>query len=395
VGKNLIMNAQIKQLYYITHVNNIPSILKHGIFSHQLIEEKGIEYTKIYDSEIVSNRKHIKTPEGKSLWNYSNLYFQVRNPMLYRVLCEKSNNEIAVLAISPSILNNPNSFITTGNAAHNATVILPIKEQPKVLRELRKVLNSEYWNEEDGSKRKIMAEFLIHDEIKPYLIKSIYVADNKIAEVIREKIKDYQIDIIPEPHMFFNMSVINKLTNNLSLMKGDLFFSRLHTLTVSVNTVGIMGKGLASRAKYQFPDVYVHYQDLCRNRTLKMGKPYIYKRETSFDFQLADDPLTLKNGNGETWFLLFPTKRHWKENSDFDGIETGMKWLNNFYEKEGIKSLAIPALGCGLGNLNWKDVGPMMCKYLTNFKIPVQLYLPAEKEIPDEYVTEDYLLKNK
>jgi len=175
-------------------------------------------------------------------------------------------------------------------------------------------------------------------------------------------------------------------------MKGDIFFSRMQTLTVSVNTVGIMGKGLASRAKYQFPDVYVYYQDLCRKKMIRMGKPFLYKRESSFDYQLADDPQTLKNGNGETWFLLFATKNHWREYSDFNGIEQGMQWLLDNYKKDGIGSLGIPALGCGLGNLKWEKVGPMLCKYLSKMEIKVQLFLPAEKKILPEQIHKDFLL---
>ena len=75
----------IKELYYITHVNNIPSILGQGILSHELILSKGIPYTRVYDEEIVSNRQRITTPNGKTLWVFANVYFQPRNPMLYRV----------------------------------------------------------------------------------------------------------------------------------------------------------------------------------------------------------------------------------------------------------------------------------------------------------------------
>ena len=171
-----------------------------------------------------------------------------------------------------------------------------------------------------------------------------------------------------------------------------MFFSRMQTLTVSVNVVGVMGKGLASRAKYQFPDVYVYYQDLCRKRRLQLGKLQLYKREASFEHDLADESSALLNANSEKWFLLFPTKHHWKENTDINGIEEGLKWLTNHYEKEGIKSLAVPALGCGLGKLEWRDVGPLMCRYLKELKIHVSIYLPAEKVIPNELLSKDFLL---
>jgi len=174
-----------------------------------------------------------------------------------------------------------------------------------------------------------------------------------------------------------------------------MFFSRMHTLTVSVNCVGVMGKGLASRAKYQFPGVYVTYQDLCRKRKLQLGKPYLYKRESSVDYQLAEDPATLSNANLETWFLLFPTKRHWREHADINGIKKGLQWLQDNYEGEGIKSLAIPALGCGLGKLEWRDIGPLMCNHLYTLDIPVEVYLPTERKVPEELLSKDFLLAQR
>ncbi len=396
------MPQSVKKLYYITHIDNISSILKLGILSHNIIDKKNIsilsflskhkvKHTTIYDKGIMLNRKNRKTPDNKSLWEYANLYFQVRNPMLYRVVCEQSAENIAVLAIDFEVIKLPGVFVSIGNAASMASDILPAKEYWVVINQLKEVLNCEWWKDEDGSKRKIMAECLVPEKIPPNYIKEIYVADDKTAQKIKQQIPN-EIPMIPEPKMFFNNPIEVQLTPNLSVFKGDMFFSRLHTLTVSVNIVGVMGKGLASRSKYQFSDVYVVYQDLCRKKILRMGKPYLYKRETSLDFQLADEPTTLKNGNAETWFLLFPTKRHWRENSSFEAIKQGMQWLSENYKSDGIKSLAIPALGCGLGRLNWKDVGPMLCKYLATFDIPVQLYLPAERQIPEEYLKKEFLL---
>lgn len=383
-----------KQLFYITHINNLPSILQQGILSHNIIEQQKINFTKIYDEEIVSKRKDRRITNNKSLWEYANLYFQSRNPMLYRVVHEQSAEKIAVLAVDWHVVKLPGVFITNGNAANFETdIITSGQDYWKIFTQLKNIFNSEFWNAEDGSKRKVMAECLIPDKISPNYIKEIYVVNDKVAGEIKQKIPN-DISVIPEPNMFFSNPYIVQLSNNLSIFRGDMFFSKMHTLTVSVNIVGIMGKGLASRAKYQFPDVYVYYQDLCRNKRLLMGKPFLYKRETSLDYILADEPTTLKNINGVTWFLLFPTKKHWRENADFAAIEQGMQWLKAKYKEEKIESLAIPALGCGLGKLDWKDVGPMLCKYLKTFDIPIQLYIPSERKIPEEYLKKEYLLSS-
>ncbi len=386
--------AGIKELYYITHIRNLPSILEHGILSHEQVRDRQIPFEPIYDEQIVSHRAQRKTPDGKSLWAFANLYIQPRNAMLYRVLAEKSANEIAVIAVRPDILNDVGIFVSTGNAASPLSEILRRQEGLKVVPQLRDDLDREYWNEEDGSKRKMMAECLVPGSIPPDFIQSIFVANRETADRLT-KPSSLEIPIIPEPHMFFQPSRRIGLTPNLTVVEGDMFFSRLQTITISVNTVGVMGRGLASRAKYQFPDVYVAYQDLCRNQTLKMGKPFIYKRETSFAHQLADEPNTLQSNEPERWFLLFATKRHWKEKSDIAGIKEGLVWLRENFRKEQIQSLAMPALGCGLGGLEWREVGPLTCKSVVDLGIQVWVYLPTEKRVPDELLTKEFLLGQK
>lgn len=237
-----------------------------------------------------------------------------------------------------------------------------------------------------------MAECLVPDTIPPEYIHSVYVANHKIADELREKTIGLTILIVPEPNLFFCPTSHYKMTEKLSLVAGDMFFSTAQTLTISVNTVGVMGKGLASRTKYQFPDVYVVYQDTCRQKLLRMGKPYLYKREASFDEELMDEPSLISTPNNVKWFLLFATKNHWRRNSDLLGIIQGLEWIQENANSLGIQSLAIPALGCGLGNLNWKDVGPIMCQHLHKLNMRIIIYLPREGTIPEEYLKPDYLL---
>jgi len=390
---------RINQLYYITHIKNLSSIRKLGILSHERVQAEGVQYEPVYDEQIVANRKQIITPDGRNLWSYANLYFKARNAMLYRVLFEKPvarTDEIVILGVRPDILNGEHILITTGNAASSSSERLVGKEGRKRIPEIRKSISSDWWTEVEGSKRKMMAECLVPDVVPAEYLQTVYVANHdvkcKVEEMLPGILEGPHLEVVPELHMFFLPSREIPLTASLSLAEGDLFFSRMQTLTVSVNCVGVMGKGLASRAKYQFPDVYVVYQDLCRQRKLRMGRPQLYKRESSLDYQLADEPSGLSNGSPETWFLLFPTKRHWKDRADIEGIDEGLKWLHGSYKTEGIKGLALPALGCGLGRLEWRDAGPLMCRYLQHFDIPTRIYLPAEKKVPDEFLTKEYLL---
>ena len=388
----------VKGFYYITHIDNVPSILRQGILSHKRIEEQGTPFTRIYNADIVANRAMRQTPDNKSLWEYANVYFQPRNPMLYKVINETEKKDIVILGISPQIVETRGAFISLGNAASPLSPVLNIEDGLNFVNdEYWGIINSDWWKTEDGTKRKIMSECLVPDLIPPTQIHSIYVTSQTVADKIKPALRNYslQVSVVVEPHMFFQPRKQGYITDKMFWVDGDMFFSQMQTLTISVNTVGIMGKGLASRAKYQFPDMYVAYQDVCREKTLVMGRPYLYKREASLDEDLADEPETLPNPNSNKWFLLFPTKEHWKQGSDPKGIEEGLKWVVENYKTEGIQSIALPALGCGLGGLGWKDIGPMMCRYLSKLDVQVAIYLPQEQQIAPEFLTRKFLLNEK
>ncbi len=387
------MGRRLREFYYITHIHNLPSILREGILSHAEVERRGVEPVTVYDKGVVSWRKDKTAPDGHSLWEYANLYFNPRNPMLYRLLMEHERTEIAVLGVRKTILDTPGSFVTTGNAARSETEILPRARWRERAGEILKGVDVEYWSEADGSKRRIMAEALVPQRIPPEMIDTIYVADDETRKAVLKVVGSSGPPVVLEPRMFFAPTRLYSLTKRLRLVEGDMFFSRMQTLTISVNTVGVMGKGLASRAKYQFPDAYVVYQDACRKRLLLPGKPYLYKREASLDTALADDTFPLPATNRRTWFLFFPTKRHWRERSRIEDIEAGLGWLVQHYRAEGIESLALPALGCGLGRLKWAEVGPLMCRYLSRLEIPVHIHLPLERSVPKEQLGRNFLLR--
>ena len=395
---------KVLQLYYITHIDNIASMLKHGVLSHQEVLTRDLTYVPIYNKSIVNSRRAKKTPDGKSLWEYANVYFKPRNAMLYQVVAAKQKpiEEIAIIVVDYHwIVSQPGVFISTGNAANNDSEFVPTIPRKRIGEAFAKfggALALDYGREDNGTKRMMMAECLVPEKIPPDRITAIYTPGRPTADRIMDILRHVGrlgLPVIPQPDMFFQPSFQRRLTSNLTLKAGDMFFSRLHTLTVSVNTVSIMGKGVASRAKYQFPDVYVEYQDAVRRKSLRMGKPYLYKREKSVDYELADDPTSLEEPNAQTWFLLFATKNHYSEQASTDGIEKGLKWIQEHYKDEGIKSLAVPALGAGLGRLNWKDIGPVICRHLAGLDIPVEVYLPAEKDIPDDQLTREFLLPER
>lgn len=158
-------------------------------------------------------------------------------------------------------------------------------------------------------------------------------------------------------------------------MRGDIFQSTAQTLTIAVNTQGVMGKGQALQAKRLFPDVFKQYQQLCAREALHVGKPALVDSRSGKEF------------------LLFPTKTHWRENSKLSYLTDGLRFLAENYREWGTKSLALPALGCGLGNLDWKDVGPILCSAINALDLArAEIYLPLENDVDALYLTPEYLL---
>ena len=139
---------------------------------------------------------------------------------------------------------------------------------------------------------------------------------------------------------------------------GDIFKSKAQTLVNTVNCVGIMGKGLALEFKKRFPDMFKEHAERCRQGEIELGKPYLYRRLVP------------------PWILLFPTKQDWRSVSRLSDIEAGLRYLQLRHKKWGITSLAVPPLGCGLGELDWSIVGRTLYHHLARLEIPVELYAP-------------------
>lgn len=143
----------------------------------------------------------------------------------------------------------------------------------------------------------------------------------------------------------------------LNYVGGDLFKSPAQTLVNTVNTVGVMGKGVAKRFKDIFPEMFEEYQVLCENRELTVGSLHFYQGEH-------------KN------VLNFPTKKHWRNPSKVSWIESGLRAFLRMYQDSGISSIAFPPLGCGNGGLDFEsEVKPVMEEYLEGVSIPVFIHL--------------------
>jgi len=145
---------------------------------------------------------------------------------------------------------------------------------------------------------------------------------------------------------------------------GDLFQTPARVMVNTVNTVGVMGKGIAKDFKRIYPEMFRQYQALCEKKEFDIGKLWLYK-------------------TSHKWVLNFPTKKHWRSPSKVEYIEAGLKKFVSSYEDKGITSIAFPMLGCGNGELDWdKQVRPLMEDYLN--KLPIDIYIYLYRNDPFE-----------
>lgn len=191
-----MQNLNIKALYYITHIDNLPSILLRGILSHERIMAEDIQNTTIYLEHLVEKRRKRYTTDGKNLWHYANLFFQPRNSMLFNVIKSKDKQNLTVLRVSNVVLQRQGIFITDGIASNKLTRIYTQSEGLQVLQTRWEMLQSESWvswNHSNKVKRQLMAECLVPTQIDPKDIQRFIVSDQKVANSLRVRLSPSNI----------------------------------------------------------------------------------------------------------------------------------------------------------------------------------------------------------
>ena len=159
----------------------------------------------------------------------------------------------------------------------------------------------------------------------------------------------------------------------IEYIQGNIFDSPAQVIVNTVNTVGVMGKGLALSFKQRYPDMFKKYRVMCEKHQLTVGK-----------LMLCYEP--------DHWILLFPTKENWRNPSKLEYLEKGLIKFVNTYADKNITSIAFPKLGCGNGELSWDDVRPLMEKYLKPLPIDVYIYLGVIPDGTPEHKTQSATL---
>jgi O-acetyl-ADP-ribose deacetylase (regulator of RNase III) len=122
---------------------------------------------------------------------------------------------------------------------------------------------------------------------------------------------------------------------------GNLLTANAEALVNSVNTVGIMGKGIALMFKETFPENFKLYEAACKRGDVKVGHMFVTERNLL---------------GGPKWIINFPTKEHWRNPSKMTWIEDGLADLIRVIQDKNIHSIALPPLGSGNGGLDWQEV---------------------------------------
>ena len=131
----------------------------------------------------------------------------------------------------------------------------------------------------------------------------------------------------------------------IELTRGDILAAEVEAQVNTVNCVGVMGRGIALQMKNAFPENFQAYAAACKRGEVEPGRMFVF--ETG-------------QFTNPRYVINFPTKRHWRGRSRLEDIASGLHALVEVIKRLGIRSIAIPPLGCGLGGLDWADVRPLI-----------------------------------
>jgi len=149
---------------------------------------------------------------------------------------------------------------------------------------------------------------------------------------------------------------------------GDIFESRADAIVNPVNCVGVAGKGLAKDFKEKYPGNYSAYLKHCQMGRMAQTRCHLYSVP-----QIEHEPVA-----PPYWIVNFPTKNHWSEKSNLEKIAAALDDLGGKIRLRGIRSIAIPMIGCGEGGLDWADVREVILDKLGGLDdVEITLYGPG------------------
>ncbi|MCG3127352.1 MAG: hypothetical protein CHACPFDD_02211 [Phycisphaerae bacterium] len=161
----------------------------------------------------------------------------------------------------------------------------------------------------------------------------------------------------------------------IELRQGDILKAKADALVNTVNCVGVMGRGIALQFSKAFPEVFKAYEAACKRGEVQLGKVL------SYDLNRFEQP---------HYVINVPTKQHWRGKSRMEYVEAGLAALVEEVRRLGVKSVAVPPLGCGLGGLDWSEVRPRIEKAFAALpEVQVLLFEPKGAPSAEEMAKEE------
>lgn len=165
----------------------------------------------------------------------------------------------------------------------------------------------------------------------------------------------------------------------ITLARGNILNAETQAVINTVNTKGIMGKGIALQFKKAYPNMFKAYAKACKEGKVAIGKMFVWENDTMF---------------GPSYIINFPTKEDWRKPSKIQYIQDGLQDLVEVIRKYKITSIAVPPLGCGNGGLDWREVKPLIISALEKLpEVKAVLYEPSESR--EQYQRETDIASQK
>jgi O-acetyl-ADP-ribose deacetylase (regulator of RNase III) len=150
----------------------------------------------------------------------------------------------------------------------------------------------------------------------------------------------------------------------ITFTQGNLLEARAEALVNTVNTVGVMGKGIALMFKERFAENFRRYAAACKAGQVRTGEMFVTQ---------------VSELDGPRWIVNFPTKQHWRGDSRMEWISQGLHDLRRFLLENKVESVAIPPLGAGNGGLDWAEVRKQVEAILGNLEADILVFEPTQK----------------
>lgn len=331
-------------IFRITHIENVPWILKHGLHCRSS-ENRDPNFREIGNPDLIDKRRHrkIDLPPGGTLADYIPFYFTPHSPMLLNIktgchgMRQTPMSDIVIFVSSlrtlaerkfPFVFTDRHAYLQTARFFTNLSDLNALDWPRLRARDFRRD------PDEPDKFERYQAEALVHQHLPVDALLGIGchgAAHSRAPEWVVELSGRF-----PQSGGATRLVLLM-----IRYIQGNLLEASAEALINTVNEVGVMGKGVALMFREAFPENTRAYEAACKAGEVRVGRMFVTRNADLM---------------GPRWIINFPTKQHWRHPSRLEWVQEGLRDLVRVLHKNGIRSVALPALGCGNGGLEWTRV---------------------------------------